>query len=192
MAQSCFPTRQFTSSEFVESCGAIIFDLSDLCSSRACVVKIVETGEYVLPKGRRNIQESRKDAALREAYEETGYRCELLPVRMAVRATAVGDDPDVTDKARQHEGLMEPFMCTVRDLPHDAGVKIIWWFIAVVSDINGERGPGENTFKVEFFNCDEAVTKLHFETDREVLRRAIELVEGAYGFARKQICTSAS
>lgn len=175
MAQSHFPTRQFTSSEFVESCGAIIF--SDPCSRRVCVAKLVETGEYVLLKGRRNIQESRRDAALREAYEETGYRCELLPVRMAVRATALGDDPDVPDYARMYDGLEEPFMCTVRDLPHGAGLKIIWWFIAVVSDINETRGPGENTFKVEFFNCDEAVTKLHFETDREVLRRAIEIVD---------------
>lgn len=110
-------------------------------------------------------------------YEETGYRCDILPVRMAVRATAINDEPDVSDEAREHEGLMEPFMSTLRDLPNAVGVKLIWWFIAVITDMNEERGPGEQAFKVDFFDCDEAVTKLHFETDREVLRRAIKIVD---------------
>lgn len=177
MAQSRFPTRQFTSSQLVESCGAIIFDLSDPCLRRVCIAKIVNTNEYVLPKGRRNIHESRRDAALREMYEETGFRCELLPVRMSVRATVANDEPDVSDEARNHGDLTEPFMSTLRDLPDKAGAKLIWWFIAVVSDINGERGPGENGFQADFFDCNEAVAKLHFESDREVLRRAIEIVD---------------
>ncbi|KAH7414109.1 hypothetical protein DE146DRAFT_627181 [Phaeosphaeria sp. MPI-PUGE-AT-0046c] len=177
MAQSHFPTRQFTASELVESCGAILFDLSNPGFRRVCLEKIVHTNEYVLPKGRRNIHESRKDAARREVFEETGYRCDMLPVCMSVRATAVDDEPDVDDEARKHENLVEPFMCTLRDLPNNAGAKLIWWYIAVVSDINGERGPGENAYTADFFGCDEAVTKLHFESDREVLRLAIEIVD---------------
>jgi 8-oxo-dGTP pyrophosphatase MutT (NUDIX family) len=176
MAESNFPTRQYPSSDFVESCGAIIFDLSHSSRKRVCLSNIVAENKWILVKGRRNINESRKDTALREMFEETGYRCKMLPVRMSTRATTVHDSPDVVDKPRVQNGLAEPFMFTLRDLPGGDGVKIIWWFIAVL-DVVGDRGPGEQTFRSEFFDCEEAIGKLWFETDREVLRRAVEIVE---------------
>jgi 8-oxo-dGTP pyrophosphatase MutT (NUDIX family) len=177
MAESNFPTRQYPSSDFVESCGAIIFDLSHPSRKRVCLSNTMAENKWILVKGRRNINESREDTAQRELYEETGYRCKLLPVRMPTRATTAHDPPDVVDHSRVHDGLMEPFMFTLRDLPSGNGVKIIWWFIAVL-DVVGDRGPGEQTFRSEFFDYDEAIEKLWFETDREILRRAVEIVEG--------------
>jgi 8-oxo-dGTP pyrophosphatase MutT (NUDIX family) len=177
MAASIFPTRQYSASNFVESCGAIFFDFSNPATKRVCLANAISLNEWVLVKGRRNINESRKDAAIREVYEETGFRCKLLPVRMPTRATTFDDPPDVPDCPHMHENLTEPFMCTFRELPTGSGVKIIWWFIALVDDVNGQRGPGEETFRVEFFECKEAVQKLTFETDREVLRKAIQIVE---------------
>ncbi|KAF1911830.1 NUDIX domain-containing protein [Ampelomyces quisqualis] len=176
MAASHFSTQQYPSSQFVESCGAILFDLSSPSSARVCLGNILAKDEWVLVKGRRNMNESRKDAAIRELYEETGYRGKLLPVRLATRVTVEGDAADAPDKTRVHEGLTEPFMCTVREVPSGNGVKIIWWFIAVLEDGSAERGPGEATFRSEFFGCEEAVEKLYFETDREVLRRAISII----------------
>jgi 8-oxo-dGTP pyrophosphatase MutT (NUDIX family) len=176
MDESKFTTHQYTSSTFVESCGAVLFDLSNPSSKRVCIGNIVDKNEWILLKGRRNINESRQDAALREIYEETGYRGTLLPVRMATRATATGDPADVRDRPRVHDGLSEPFMCTVRELPFDGGVKIIWWYIATLNE-NGEVGPGEADIRAQFFDCDEAIGKLWFETDREVLRKAMEIVE---------------
>ncbi|KAF2832850.1 hypothetical protein CC86DRAFT_364867 [Ophiobolus disseminans] len=177
MAQSRLPTQQYPSQSFVESCGAILFDLSDPSAKRVCLGNIISKNEYTLPKGRRNINESRKDAALREVYEETGYRCKLLPVTMATRATAPDDDADVADESRIRDGLTEPFMCTVRELSVQTGVKVIWWYVAVLDRDGGERGQGEEKYKPEFFECGEAVGKLWFETDREILRRAVEIVE---------------
>ena len=179
MAQSSLPTQQYPTPSFVESCGAILFSLSPSPSipPRVCLVNILSQNKFVLPKGRRNINESRKDAALREAYEETGYRCKLLPVKMATRATGPEDDAEVKDEAKVREGLMEPFMFTIRELGVGKGVKIIWWYVAVVDDEDGERGPGEEGLRPEFLDCGEAVDKLWFETDREVLRRAMEIVE---------------
>lgn len=177
MAQSNFKTHQYPSPSFVESCGAILFDLSHPPTKRVCLGNIISKNEYILPKGRRNINESRKDAALCEVYEETGYRCKLLPVAMATRATALDDDADVADVAKVREDLTEPFMFTVRELSVHAGVKIIWWYIAVLDDDNGERGPGEENIRPEFFECEEAVGKLWFELDRDTLRRAVEIVE---------------
>jgi 8-oxo-dGTP pyrophosphatase MutT (NUDIX family) len=173
MAESNFRTQQYISSDFVESCGAIVFDLSK-SSKRVCLINIIAENKWVLAKGRREINESRKDAAVREFCEETGFRCELLPVRMSTCATTVDDPPDMPNQAREHAGLTEPFMCTIRELPSGNGVKVIWWFVAVLGE---ERSLGEATFRPEFFDCEVAVEKLYFETDREVLRRAIGIVE---------------
>jgi hypothetical protein len=96
---------------------------------------------------------------------------------MVTRATASNDAANVRDRPRVHDGLNEPFMCTVRDLPNEGGVKIIWWFVATLDDGGEERGPGEDTFRSEFFDCEEALDKLWFETDREVVRKAVEIVE---------------
>jgi 8-oxo-dGTP pyrophosphatase MutT (NUDIX family) len=177
MAQSTLPTHQYPSPSFVESCGAILFDLTHPATPRICIANLLSQNQYVLPKGRRNINESRKDAALREMYEETGYRCKLLPVTMATRATAPDDDADVVDEARVHERLTEPFMCTVRELANAGGVKIIWWFIAVLDEEHGQRGPGERSMKAEFFDWEEALEKLWYKTDREIVRRAMDILQ---------------
>jgi 8-oxo-dGTP pyrophosphatase MutT (NUDIX family) len=173
MAESNFPTQQYTSSEFVESCGAIVFDFSK-GPTRVCLINIIGTTKWVLAKGRRNINESRKDAAKREFYEETAFQCDLLPVSMSTCATTIHDAPDVPNQAREHDGLIEPFMCTMRDLPSGGGVKIIWWFVA---EVGKHTGIGEATYRPEFFECEKAIDKLYFETDREVLRKAIGIVE---------------
>jgi 8-oxo-dGTP pyrophosphatase MutT (NUDIX family) len=174
LAESNFPARQYDSSAYVESCGAVLFDLS---CTRVCLSQIIDKGEWVLAKGRRNINEPRKDAAYREVHEETGYPCVLLKVRMPTRATARDDPCDAPDRARVHDGLHEPFMCTIRELSPGEGVKIIWWFIAFHVPELGERGPSEKSFRTEWFQREEAIEKLHFENDREVLRKAIKVVE---------------
>jgi 8-oxo-dGTP pyrophosphatase MutT (NUDIX family) len=177
MAESHFPTQQYSSSDFVESCGAIVFDLSDPSCKRVCLSNIIAINEWILLKGRRNIDESRKDAALREFHEETGLRCKLLPIRLSTRATATDDPFDIPDNPRKHDGLTESFMCTVRHLPVGNGVKIIWWFIAELDSTDENKGPGEEAFSSEIFDCEDAIGKLTFETDREVLRKAMEIVE---------------
>ncbi|KAL1593559.1 hypothetical protein SLS59_009256 [Nothophoma quercina] len=166
MAESNFVTRQYASEQFVESCGAVLFISSKPQNAKVCLVNYLKTNEWMLPKGRRNIGESRKEAALREVAEETGLQCRLLPVTMPTRACSAGDPPDVPDEARTQIDITEPFMCTVRELPKGNGTKLIWC----------RRGPGEEQFKPEFFTADDAVQKLHFESDREVLRKAIEII----------------
>ncbi|KAI8936486.1 hypothetical protein NX059_006891 [Plenodomus lindquistii] len=186
MAQSIFPTHQYPSTHFVESSGAILFQLPHLhhtTETKVCLINLLSENEYLLPKGRRNINESRKECALREVYEETGYRCKLLPVRMATRACKVDDLPDREDCVRVMEGVVEPFMCTIRELGGDKGVKVIWWFVGGLEGEgeDEERGLGEEGFEVGWFTVEEAVGKLRFETDREVLRRAVGVVEDTSG-----------
>ncbi|KAK1994827.1 NUDIX domain-containing protein [Colletotrichum falcatum] len=179
MAASNFVTSQYPSEALVESCGAIPFDLSKE-PAEVCLLCYLATGEWLLAKGRRNCGESRHEAALREAIEETGFRCRLLPVDMATRAPGPGDDADAPDAATARQAITEPFMLTTRSLDGGAGVKLIWWYVAAVDGDTGTKegtGGGETKFEARFFSCGEAVEKLTFESDREVLRRAIDLVK---------------
>jgi len=173
------PRLQIPSTNFVESCGAVLFDLTS-ASKKVCLLHCLENNEWLLPKGRRNIREHRSDAATREVTEETGYACHIHPVTMSTRAPAASSDADVKDEARTYPDLTEPFMFMMRPIDGGASVKIIWWFVAVLDGEEGvERGPGEKAFEAEFWDCEEAVRKLTFESDREVLERAIGLMGGA-------------
>ena len=130
----------------------------------------------MLAKGRRNIGESRSQAALREMKEETGYSCHLLPLNMKTRAPPAIETGDYPDEATVHEKVCEPFMLTCRHLPGNGGIKIIWWYIAAI-DESAEVVPGEEQFKPRLVGFEEALSVLTFENDREIVRKAIEIFE---------------
>ncbi|KAL4948181.1 hypothetical protein BDW69DRAFT_203734 [Aspergillus filifer] len=181
MATSAFPTKQYTSEQFVESCGTVPFD-STHKPTRVCLIQYLKTNEWLLPKGRRNIGESRREAALREDEEETGYKCRIYPITMPTRAPRPDDYDDVPDEARPCVDLEEPFMLTFRELSGEGGVKVIWWFVASVEAENCIPAVGGNRYsgcRAEFFTYEEALQMLKFQADRDVLGRAIELVEGS-------------
>ncbi|CAF1081002.1 unnamed protein product [Rotaria sordida] len=68
------------SHQFVLSAGAILIRKS---TREVCLVHVLDdAGEWVLPKGRKNMNETRSETALRETYEETGYHCSLMPLIM--------------------------------------------------------------------------------------------------------------
>ncbi|KOS20768.1 hypothetical protein ESCO_004370 [Escovopsis weberi] len=106
MAASSFASKQYNGEEFVESCGAILFNF-----------------QHQTPR-------SRADAALREMREETGYRCRLYPVTMPTRAPSAAEAGDVPDKARTYPDLTEPFMLSTWEVGGKSQVKLIWWYIA--------------------------------------------------------------
>jgi len=170
-------TTQYTSEQFVESCGAILFDL---CAQNkaVCLIHYREKNEWLLAKGRRNCGETRHEAALREVREETGYSVRLHPVTMYTRAPPMDEQGDTPDEPRSFSDLTEPFMVTVRQLG-DSGneIKIIWWYIAALDEgvVVGSGGADEK-FTPKFFSLKEAVKKLSFQNDRAVLEKAISLV----------------
>ncbi|KAK8244862.1 NUDIX hydrolase domain-like protein [Phyllosticta capitalensis] len=166
-------TCNLTSEEFVESAGVILFDKS---LDRVCILHHLDGDVWVLPKGRRNCGETRQVAALREAKEETGYSCRLLPVRMSTRAPPANeDDTSTPDEARLLNDLTEPFSLTLRELGGGGGLKLVWWFIAVVDEAEAPAA-GEAMFQPCFLPCHEAVQKLTFPGDRETLEKAIEII----------------
>lgn len=174
MASYLWPTQIYPSESFVESCGAILFDLSGK-SKKVCLLHYVMMDQWLLPKGRRNCNETRQEAAVREVREESGYACRLRPVTMPTRAPSDMEANDVQDLARIYDGLTEPFFLEVRDLDTE-GVKLVWWFVAEL-DRSIAPGKPEIHFAPEFIDCDYALKKLTFQKDRDMLRRAMDLVE---------------
>ncbi|KAJ5182641.1 hypothetical protein N7492_000257 [Penicillium capsulatum] len=178
MATSSYTTTQYTSEQFVESCGAILFDVHN---STVCLIYYHAKNEWILAKGRRNCNESRHDAALRELREETGYQAHLHPVMMQTRAPPMDEQQHTPDQPRAFPDLVEPFMMTLRQLGGDGerDIKLIWWFIAALDDagIASSDPGGEEGFTPKFFRLPEAMQKLTFQNDRDVLERAIALVE---------------
>ncbi|KAF2472247.1 uncharacterized protein BDR25DRAFT_393125 [Lindgomyces ingoldianus] len=178
MAASSFITRQLPSERFVESCGAVLFDLTASPEKKVCLLHYLRKDEWLLAKGRRNCGESRKEAALREVVEETGYLCHLLPVTMATRAPPADGSTDIPDMARTYPNLTEPFMFTMREIEGGSSVKLIWWYIATLDSGSGATTlTGEADFAPEFFPCEEALDRLTFQPDRDVLKQAVRLVE---------------
>lgn len=174
MASSVFLSTHYSAEEFVESCGAVLFDLTGLEAS-VCLVKYLPKNEWMLAKGRRNCGESRHAAALREMREETGYHCELLPITMPTRAPEAAEDNNVADVARSYPDITEPFMVTMREMNDGAHMKIIWWYIAKVDEFTSPD-KAETPFAPQFFPIRDAVQKLTFDGDRKILDRAIKLV----------------
>jgi 8-oxo-dGTP pyrophosphatase MutT (NUDIX family) len=169
--------KSYQATEFVESAGAIPFDLS---ARQVYLVHYVSKNEWLLAKGRRNLHESRAEAALREVHEETGLTCTHLKTTFATRAPAASEPANVGDRARIYDDVeLEPFMFTMRHLGGEKGVKLIWWYIAEVS-ANVPIGDGENAFEVAAFKYYDAIERLAYEGDREVLRQAVEIVEQTF------------
>ncbi|KAI6080915.1 NUDIX domain-containing protein [Hypoxylon rubiginosum] len=173
MAASRWKSTLYASEKFVEACGAVVFDTS---SDPKRVLLLYDSGcdEWVLPKGRRNCNESRKAAAVREVREESGCAIQLLPTTMSTRAPSDWEAANVKDEPRSYDSLTEPFMLDVRDLGNAKGVKLVWWFIA---ELGGVQGDGEAQFRPEFIQCDQATEQLTFQKDRDVLIKALEIME---------------
>ncbi|KAK5681524.1 hypothetical protein LTS10_006056 [Elasticomyces elasticus] len=177
MATSKFEYTQYTAEHFVESAGAVLVNVS---TRQICVVQDKASKEWLLPKGRRNCGVSRQAAALREASEEMGYHCQLLPLTMRTRAppTAEVAGQFYPNEVRTHYEACEPFMVTCRQLDGELGLKLIWWYVAAIDEGVVRQG-GEEQFREELIGFDQAVRQLTFEGDREIVRKAIELFEGS-------------
>lgn len=63
------------------------------------------------------------------------------------------------------------------------GVKLVWWFVAVVEEEKTavQEELDKSWYTLEMVVWDEAVEKLTFEVDKEVVRKAIALVTETYG-----------
>ncbi|KAK2601814.1 hypothetical protein QQS21_004597 [Conoideocrella luteorostrata] len=175
MATSRFETRMYAAENFVESAGTVLFRLS---TQEVCILHLLQRDEYILPKGRRNLGESRRTTATRETTEETGIPCRLLPVNLVSRVCPTIETEHLPDEARFYKGICEPILVQTRNV-EEGGLKLIWWFVAAVNEGEPVGQHEKDKFEVEFYSYDKALEKLTFKDDRELVNKAIELVNSS-------------
>ncbi|EJF63975.1 hypothetical protein DICSQDRAFT_102180 [Dichomitus squalens LYAD-421 SS1] len=187
---------QYTSREFVLAAGAVPFQFDAFGTpKRVLLAHHAPLGAWLLSKGRKDEGEDLATAATREVFEETGYPCRLhpvpnLPTCAPLPAELVGTDPQ-PHSTRIALNSTEPFMITLRPIAFGMlKLKLIFWYIGAVdvpydeASASSEMGgvqPGthqiaEGFDEVRLFDIEEAIEKLAFDGDRDLVRTAVSFL----------------
>ncbi|KAM0419062.1 hypothetical protein ACHAPT_012001 [Fusarium lateritium] len=159
------------SNQFVISCGTASVDIE---RSKVLLIRWRRTGEYLLPKGRKDLDEPLEQTAQRETFEETGIRVQLLPVEIDTLATL----PSSMKAKDRPKAVTEPIAMTQR-VTKEGILKIIFWYIAVgdSTTVREEGTQQENEdFDTVWVDFDQIDSTLSFEEDRGVAEAAIAAV----------------
>ena len=148
------------SDNFVLSSGIVTIDCN---KGLVLLLYYRPKGEYLLPKGRKDIGESLQDAAIRETKEESGYNCQLLghhlPTKTSYPATEPHTEPFAIQQ-RMNQGLR----------------KIIFWYVAHVDSSDLPMGQsleeGED-FEVRWVRQEVASETMSFIEDQKIVERAL-------------------
>ncbi|MCJ1258540.1 hypothetical protein MMC24_006373 [Lignoscripta atroalba] len=117
---------QFIASDFIISAGCLVLKPSVDNTYDIILIHQRSSGEIFFPKGRKNIGESIEAAALREAYEETGYRCNLLPLPVPTMAQETADHTASPLNT-------EPLAISFREA-EGGRQKLVYWFAAILEE----------------------------------------------------------
>ncbi|KAI8281526.1 Diadenosine hexaphosphate hydrolase [Colletotrichum sp. SAR11_240] len=164
--------RLDSAAEFVISCGTATIDVQ---KKKVLVIRCRNSDEHMLPKGRKDLNETLEDAAKREAYEETSVRVNLLPVNIPTRATT----PSSIAPVDRPTHVTEPIAVAQR--VSDGVLKIIFWFVAAAdSTISPEEGTQQEDedFEVSWVDVEEVGDRLSFADDQRIAREACAAVFG--------------
>lgn len=127
------------------SCGAVVF--TDIGSERRFVIIRGKKGFYGFPKGHVEAGETEKETALREIWEETGLRVQII---------------DGFRTEDEHP--------LIREGEPDAIKKIIY-FAAVYKDQEPRPQEGEIT-EIRLLTFSEAMEAFQFESSKRILNEA--------------------
>ncbi|KAF8181081.1 hypothetical protein BJ912DRAFT_1062243 [Pholiota molesta] len=103
------------STDFLLGAGMVIIQQN---THKIVVVYETKRKYWFFPRGRKDVGESIEAAALREAYEESGYRVQFLPLYNPTRQPSPPDDPNA-----ELELNVEPLTITLTawsQIPEDA------------------------------------------------------------------------
>ncbi|KAJ2913716.1 hypothetical protein MD484_g6689, partial [Candolleomyces efflorescens] len=163
------PTLNFPSEIFVFSAGSVLFRTHpDTGVLQVCVIHNTKRNAWILPKGRKDQNESMEVTAVRETFEETGYPCvnanwkEILEAKESV----------------------EPFYVTVRQLS-DKTLKMIWWYLTWLKGNDAEKVPGvhmpsEAGYVSQFVDAGKAISLLAGTKFEEIVERGVDLVNSSF------------
>lgn len=156
------------SDQFVISCGTVSLDVE---RSKVLLIRWRLTGEYLLPKGRKDMGEPLERTALRETFEETGIRVQLLPVDVNTLATL----PSSMKAEDRPKAVTEPIAITQR-ITRAGILKIIFWYVATADSttVPEEGTQQENEdFDTVWSSFDSVGSTLSFDEDRSIVEAAI-------------------
>ena len=181
-------TRTYLAGDFVMSAGSVLFRReADTGRLQMCLLYQPDRQEWLLPKGRKDRGESIEAAAVRETYEETGYPCELVPLRMTTRATIPGGVHD--NNMNVSGGCLEPIAVMLQDRGVK-GAKVVWWYVSRIKDgatkVEGTQMATEN-FESYLLYAEEAIPRLSLAGHRDIARQALQLVMGTEEVLQKRI-----
>jgi len=169
--------RKFLASRhFIIGCGCVTLDPAP--RRRVLLVLNHKHDIYQIPKGRKNIGEDMAAAAVRETYEETGYRPTLLPARVPTRATpahTAADGPDVTETVV----CCEPVASVVHPDPYSGAMKMVFFFLATgdseAEQVQGTQDESWEELEAVWVPADTAAATLTFKEDGNVVECALEV-----------------
>ncbi|KAI9463930.1 hypothetical protein F5148DRAFT_1210563 [Russula earlei] len=162
------PDSCFYSLDFMLGASMVIIQPS---SGKVVLVNDTSRNKWFLPRGRKDIGETLEQCALREAYEESGYRVQFLPLHLLSRAPAPPERPT----ARHELMVSEPIYITTTEFgpyyrrgvrePVDSGGEYITFYYvgqipadAVREELTGM--PDEMSYVGKLLELEEALSLL--------------------------------
>ncbi|KAI0354272.1 hypothetical protein OH77DRAFT_1426340 [Trametes cingulata] len=102
---------------------------------------------YFLPKGRKDVGESLEQAALREAYEESGYRVSFFPLIMPTHAPSPPNSPDRSRYLPCSEPIYVNLQRWQKKRGDNGGEYLTFWYVGQIPEDavveTGTRMPDE-------------------------------------------------
>ncbi len=164
------------SSAFAISCGTVSVDIK---KSLVLLILYRKTGEYLLPKGRKDINEDLKQTATRETFEETGFPVEVLPLAIPTLATTPTQVGTIEASSSAGRALVtEPIAVTQRVT--NGNLKIIFWYAAQVDSTlqqkKGTQQEGEG-FDTVWIPTERVMETLSFDDDRQIAAMVVSAIQ---------------
>lgn len=165
------------------SCGTVTIDLA---RGKVLVIWNSRLKIWQLPKGRRNISESMLEAALRETYEETGYRATPLTLKIPTRASAptpagvkkMAKDPDITEGYPSTEFIGA---CIYPDpQSRTPSLKMVYWYVATADSTTTPDADTQEFWEklsAKWIPLADAPSTLRFRAEAEAVAQAVEIVK---------------
>ncbi|KAG7440727.1 uncharacterized protein BT62DRAFT_569285 [Guyanagaster necrorhizus] len=189
------PYSGFASQDFLLGAGMVILQPS---SNRVVVVYDSRTKEYFLPRGRKDLGESLEQTALREAYEESGYKAEHMRLFKPTHQPLSPQDPSASSNGPRLNS--EPLYITVDSwapksrngrVIDSGGEYFVFWYLGYIGadavssyttpsfcgiysirqiqvHVPGTGMPDEKTFSAALYTIKDAKGLL-FKNERKVL-----------------------
>ncbi|KAJ7452038.1 NUDIX hydrolase domain-like protein [Mycena galericulata] len=166
------PNSAWADENFLLGAGMVVFQPATL---KVVTVWEKEKKYWFLPKGRKDVGESLEQAALREAYEESGYRVQPLPLYTQTRAPG-----PPSNRETPYRPNCEPIFINTTSYPQrkrrnivaPPGEYLTFWYVGQIpADAVREEGtgmPDEINYETHLLSVDEALKNLFPDEGRVV------------------------